>query len=88
MRLTDGTIDAAAARRASAAGVKRVGARGVLYATATFFALFAALPFAWMILTIFKQNTDLYNAQEQPLPLQRPADAGQPRPTSSPTPST
>jgi multiple sugar transport system permease protein len=46
---------------ARAASVKHAGARGVLYATATFFTLFAALPFAWMILTIFKQDTDLYN---------------------------
>ncbi len=46
--------------------LKRAGARGVLYAGATFFALFAALPFAWMVLTIFKQNTDLYNARHNP----------------------
>ena len=50
-------------RRATA---KRLGARGVLYTTATFFALFAALPFAWMVFTIFKQDTDLYNAQNNP----------------------
>jgi multiple sugar transport system permease protein len=45
---------------ARAATAKRVGARAVLYTTATFFTLFAALPFAWMILTIFKQDEDLY----------------------------
>jgi multiple sugar transport system permease protein len=39
---------------------KRAGARAVLYATATFFTLFAALPFAWMIFTIFKTDQDLY----------------------------
>ena len=43
-----------------AAKAKRVGSRAVLYSTATFFSLFAALPFAWMILTIFKQDKDLY----------------------------
>ncbi|MEZ4563331.1 MAG: hypothetical protein R2853_11390 [Thermomicrobiales bacterium] len=43
-----------------------VAGRGVLYATALFFALFAALPFAWMILTVFKQNTDLYNPNNIP----------------------
>ncbi|MFN8677330.1 MAG: carbohydrate ABC transporter permease [Thermomicrobiales bacterium] len=43
-----------------------VAGRGVLYATALFFALFAALPFAWMILTVFKQNTDLYNPNNNP----------------------
>ena len=48
--------------RASArvAAAKRAGARGVLYATALFFTLFAALPFAWMVLTIFKTDPDLY----------------------------
>lgn len=45
---------------------RHAAGRGVLYATALFFALFAALPFAWMILTIFKQNTDLYNPNNQP----------------------
>lgn len=39
---------------------RKAGARAVLYATATFFTLFAGLPFAWMILTIFKQDRDLY----------------------------
>jgi multiple sugar transport system permease protein len=45
---------------------RHVAGRGVLYATALFFALFAALPFAWMILTIFKQNTDLYDPNNNP----------------------
>jgi multiple sugar transport system permease protein len=46
--------------------LRQVAGRGVLYATALFFALFAALPFAWMILTVFKQNTDLYNPNNNP----------------------
>jgi multiple sugar transport system permease protein len=45
---------------ARVSAVKRGGARAVLYATATFFTLFAALPFAWMILTVFKTDPDLY----------------------------
>jgi multiple sugar transport system permease protein len=45
---------------------RQVAGRSVLYATALFFALFAALPFAWMILTIFKQNTDLYDPNNNP----------------------
>jgi multiple sugar transport system permease protein len=45
---------------------RHVAGRGVLYATALCFALFAALPFAWMILTIFKQNTDLYDPNNNP----------------------
>jgi multiple sugar transport system permease protein len=45
---------------AGAARARRGGARAVLYATATLFTLFAALPFAWMILTVFKTDEDLY----------------------------
>ncbi|MFT4037025.1 MAG: carbohydrate ABC transporter permease [Thermomicrobiales bacterium] len=45
---------------------RHAAGRGVLYATAIFFALFAALPFAWMILTIFKQNSDLYDPNNNP----------------------
>ena len=46
--------------------LKRLAGRGVLYALATFFALFGALPFAWMVLTVFKTNTDLYAPQNNP----------------------
>ena len=45
---------------------KHAGARGVLYSVATFFTLFAALPFAWMILTIFKADSDFYKANNNP----------------------
>ena len=38
----------------------------MLYVAATFFAVFAALPFAWMIITVFKQNNDLYNPNNNP----------------------
>jgi multiple sugar transport system permease protein len=48
------------------AGAKRAGRRAVLYSAATFFALFAALPFAWMVFTVFKQNTDLYSGKNNP----------------------
>ena len=48
-------------------GTRRsVGVWAAIYAGATFFALFAALPFAWMILTIFKQDSDLYNPANIP----------------------
>jgi multiple sugar transport system permease protein len=46
--------------------LRRAGRRGVLYTVAMFFALFAALPFAWMVFTIFKQNSDLYNGKNNP----------------------
>ncbi|HEU0116819.1 MAG TPA: carbohydrate ABC transporter permease, partial [Thermomicrobiales bacterium] len=51
---------------------RRGGARALLYTGATFFAVFAALPFAWMILTVFKQNTDLYNPNLDPFIFNQP----------------
>ncbi|MGD9710983.1 MAG: carbohydrate ABC transporter permease [Thermomicrobiales bacterium] len=52
------------------AKIGRVARRGVLYTTAIFFAVFAALPFAWMIFTVFKTNQDLYNGQNVPFKYQ------------------
>jgi multiple sugar transport system permease protein len=40
--------------------------RTVLYVVAIFFSLFAALPFAWMVLTMFKANSDLYTPINNP----------------------
>jgi multiple sugar transport system permease protein len=48
------------------ADAKHVARRGLLYTVATFFAVFAALPFAWMVFTIFKTNQDLYNGSNNP----------------------
>jgi multiple sugar transport system permease protein len=45
---------------------KKIARRGLLYTTATFFAVFAALPFAWMVFTIFKTNQDMYNSKNNP----------------------
>ncbi|HET9658855.1 MAG TPA: carbohydrate ABC transporter permease, partial [Thermomicrobiales bacterium] len=45
---------------------KKIGQRGLLYTTAVFFSVFAALPFAWMVFTIFKTNQDLYNSKNNP----------------------
>lgn len=59
-------VDRSADRDRTRSKWQRAGARGVLYATATMFALFAALPFGWMILTVFKQNTDLYDPNRNP----------------------
>jgi multiple sugar transport system permease protein len=64
--------DAANERELRNARVRKVASRGVLYATATLFALFAALPFAWMILTAFKQNTDLYDPNHIPFAFYDP----------------
>ena len=52
--------------------VKRIAGRGVLYSVATAFALFAALPFAWMVLTVFKTNEDLYNPRNNPFLYNEP----------------
>ena len=40
--------------------VVRVVRRAALYAAALLFTLFAVFPFYWMLLTTFKQNSDLY----------------------------
>jgi multiple sugar transport system permease protein len=64
--------DASNERERQKARVRRLAGRGVLYTTATFFALFAALPFGWMILTAFKQNTDLYDPNHNPFLFYEP----------------
>lgn len=64
--------EAANERERRQARLRRWAGRGVLYATATFFALFAALPFAWMIFTVFKQNGDLYNPNNNPFLYNEP----------------
>lgn len=45
---------------------RKVLGRIVLYFGATFFAMFAALPFAWMVLTMFKADSDLYEPNNNP----------------------
>jgi multiple sugar transport system permease protein len=45
----------------------KVGRYGLLYSLASMFVLFAAIPFAWMVFTVFKQSTDLYNGKNNPL---------------------
>ncbi len=57
---------------ATAYRVKRIAGRGLLYSVATAFALFAALPFAWMVLTVFKTNEDLYNPRNNPFLYNEP----------------
>jgi len=45
---------------------KYIAGRIVLYLTAIVFALFAFIPFGWMILTMFKTNNDLYSPRNNP----------------------
>lgn len=51
---------------------KRIASRGILYSLATFFSLFGALPFAWMVITVFKTNEDLYNPNNNPFIYNQP----------------
>jgi len=45
---------------------KTIFGRTVLYVVAIAFSLFAALPFAWMLITVFKTNNDLYKPINNP----------------------
>lgn len=46
--------------------VKRVGLRIAHFGGLSLFALFASLPFLWMLITTFKQDADLYNRTNNP----------------------
>lgn len=46
---------------------RKVGRYGLLYTLSSIFVLFAGIPFAWMIFTVFKQSSDLYNGKNNPL---------------------
>jgi multiple sugar transport system permease protein len=67
-------IDVAGEARRARRG--QIVGRTALYAAALLFALFAALPFAWMILTVFKQNTDLYDPNLNPFLYNDPPTLG------------
>src|SRR5687767_7107997 len=53
-------------RRPSQLG-RKAGRLGILYTLSSFFVVFAGVPFAWMVFTVFKQNQDLYSGQNNPL---------------------
>src|SRR5260370_28458457 len=46
--------------------LKRWGARGVNFGVLAAFATFAAFPFAWMLITAFKQTNDLSDPSHNP----------------------
>jgi multiple sugar transport system permease protein len=52
--------------------VRKIGRYGLLYTLASIFVLFAGIPFAWMIFTVFKQSSDLYNGKNNPLLYNQP----------------
>ncbi len=51
---------------------KRWGARGVQFGLLAAFVLFAAFPFYWMLITTFKETTDLYNLKNNPFIYNEP----------------
>lgn len=53
-------------RPVSPGAAGHVARRVALYLAALLFALFAFIPFGWMILTMFKTNNDLYNPRNNP----------------------
>jgi multiple sugar transport system permease protein len=59
----------------SAAGYRRryVASRIGVYLAAILAAFLCAAPFLWSLITAFKQNRDLYNAQNNPFLFNRPA---------------
>lgn len=46
--------------------LKRIGARGSLYTVVLLFTVFAALPFYVMLISMFKQNPDLFQPSNNP----------------------
>src|SRR5713101_2614174 len=52
--------------------LKRWGARGVNFGVLAAFATFAAFPFAWMLITTFKQTNDLLDPNHNPFVYHQP----------------
>ncbi len=51
---------------------RRIGTRTGIYIVVGLFALFAAGPFLWAVITIFKSDSDLYNADHNPFLFNSP----------------
>jgi len=52
--------------------LQMAGARGAHLGIMAAFTLFAAFPFAWMLITTFKRTTDLYNLKHNPFLFNEP----------------
>ncbi len=52
--------------------MKRWGAGGAHFGIVAAFTLFAAFPFSWMLITTFKETTDLYNMKNNPFLYNQP----------------
>ncbi len=53
--------------------LKKICERGTLYGIVTFFALFSAFPFYWMVIAMFKRDHDLFNPAANPFLFNEPA---------------
>jgi len=54
------------------ARLKQIGKRSALYGVVTFFALFSAFPFFWMVIASFKRVHDLYTLKNNPFLFNEP----------------
>ena len=54
---------------ALATTMKRLGGRGAHVGIVAAFTLFTAFPFYWMVITTFKQTSDLMNRASNPFPV-------------------
>jgi len=52
--------------------VQRIGGRVLLYLTVVTVTFLASFPFIWMLITAFKQNSDLYNIKNNPFIFNAP----------------
>lgn len=52
--------------------LRKVVGRIALYLTVGWFTFFAAFPFAWMLITAFKRDSDLYNIKNNPFLFNEP----------------
>ena len=52
--------------------LNRLAARSLLYAVVTFFVVFSASPFFWMVITTFKRSHDLYTLANNPFLFNEP----------------
>jgi multiple sugar transport system permease protein len=67
MTATSSVLDAETVERSRRrAGLRHIGARVGLYATALLFAFIAAAPFLWGTVTALKEDQDLYNVDNNP----------------------
>ena len=48
------------------ADLRKLGRQSSVYAVVTFFTIFCAFPFYWMLITTFKRDSDLFNPVNDP----------------------